>query len=329
MSDEQRVILQMVSEGKITAEDGVKLLEALGKGEEKRRERSAPSERARLKKNILLRTMGDRIPDIGHMVRDVMHEAMGSIGADMCEPDIEFNEFEGEGGSRMEDVLEIEEGTELVLKPSRSALGGGDVTLRGVSGSACRVVSGDPLDVRVYRDDRTVWLRWGEGDLEMEVPETVSRATVDIMGGDLVADGLLSRVRLRSKGGEITIREAAHAFDAKTMGGNMAITLTSGWEEDSRISTMGGDISIGVPSGLNASVSASSFGGEVIVEEGIGSVTESGKPGSSRARVDIGSPGEGPILRVKTMGGNVRIGRTVDFVSDEAPVEVPGGEEDE
>jgi hypothetical protein len=313
MSDEQRVILQMVSEGKITADDGVKLLEALGKGEEKRREKAAPAEKARRRRNFLLRTAGDQIPDIGHMVRAVVHDAMSGIGAEMNEPDVDFCEVEGEGGQPMQEILELPEGTELILKPFLCTPGGGgDVFLRGVRGSACRVLSEDPPDVRVYRDSSTVWLKWNDGDLKLEVPETVSRTVVDIMGGDLVADGLLSRVKLRSKGGEITIAGASRGFDAKTMGGNMCVSLTSEWNEDSKISTMGGDISIGLADGISATISARSFGGDVSVQEGIGKITESERTGGSRLVLVMGAGEHRPDFRIKTMGGNIRIGLTAD-----------------
>jgi len=326
MSDEQRVILQMVSEGKISADDGVKLLEALGKGEEKRREKSAPAETSKRRKSFLLRTAGDQIPDIGHMVRSVVHDAISGIGVEMNEPDADFCEVEGEGGQPMGEVLELQEGTELVLRPFLCMPGGGgDVFISGVRGSACRVVSEDPPDVRVYRDDSTVWLKWNEGDLKLEIPETVARTTVDIMGGDMVVDGLLSRVRLRSKGGEITIIRASRGFDAKTMGGNVHVTLTRDWDEDSRLSTMGGDISIGLAEGLAATISARSFGGDVSVQDGIGEVSESGRPGSSHLRLVVGTGEDRPDLRIKTMGGDIRIARTADPEEQEEE----GDQEDE
>jgi hypothetical protein len=326
MSDEQRVILQMVSEGKITADDGVKLLEALGKGEEKRREKGAPAEKSKRRKSFLLRTAGDQIPDIGHMVRAVVHDAISGIGVEMHEPDADFCEVEGEGGQPMGEVLEVPEGTELVLRPFLCMPGGGgDVFLRGVKGSVCRIVSEDPPDVRVYSDDSTVWLKWNEGDLKLEVPETVARTTVDIMGGDMVVEGLLSRVRLRSKGGEITILRASRGFDAKTMGGNVRVTLTGDWDEDSRLSTMGGDISVGLAGDLAATISARSFGGDVSVQDGIGEISESGRPGSSHLRLVVGTGEDRPDLRIKTMGGDIRIARTGDAEEQEEE----GDQEDE
>jgi hypothetical protein len=317
MSDEQRVILQMVSEGKITADDGVKLLEALGKGQEKRREKDAPADKSK-RRSFLLRTAGDQIPDIGHMVRAVVHDAISGIGVEMNEPDTDFCEVEGEGGHPMGEALELPEGTELVLRPFLCMPGGGgDVFLRGVRGSTCRLTSEDPPDVRVYRDESTVWLKWKEGDLKLEVPQTVARTTVDIMGGDMIVDGLLSMVRLRSKGGEITINRASRGFDAKTMGGNMRVTLAGDWDEDSRLSTMGGDISIGLAEDLAATISARSFGGDVSVQEGIGEVSESGRPGSSHLRLVVGAGEDRPDLRIKTMGGDIRIARTDDAEEQE------------
>lgn len=305
MSDEQRVILQMVSQGKITADDGVKLLEALGLGEEKRRDREAPAGKAR-RRNILFRTVGDQIPDIGHMVRTVVNDAISGIRMDQQEPEADFCMVEGEGGEPIGEGIELAPGTELVLRPLCTS-SGGDVALAGVKGSLCRSVSPDQPEIRVYRDGSTVWLRWNEGDMSLEIPETVDRVTVDIMGGSLASEGLLSRVRLRSKGGDISIREARRGFDAKTMGGDMLVTLTEAWGEDSRISTMGGDITIAVADAPAANVTARSFGGSVFVQEELGEVTESGRPGSSRLRLVIGDREDRPDFRIDTMGGNIRI----------------------
>jgi len=308
VSDEQRVILQMVSEGRITPDDGVKLLEALARGEEKCCA-GVPDRPSPRRRRLLMSAGGERIHDMGHMLRTVVHDAMGGAGIEIGEREEDPFEMEG-GGLPMEDPLEIPDGTELVLRSRLCASGcAGDVFLRGVPGSLCRVLSGDPSEVRVYRDDDTVMLRWSDGDLDLEVPASVARVTVDIIGGDLVADALLSRSRLRSKGGRITIADAVRGFDAKTMGGAMSVSLADGWRESSRIATMGGDIRIDVPAGLSARISVRSFGGDVSAEEGLGEVTESGRPGSVRFDLATGSGEDLPELKVRTMGGGVSIGR--------------------
>lgn len=86
MSEEQKDILQMLADGKISADDGVKLLEALKTGAQKRREMESPARRVK-EKNWLIRedrSMGYfpcmcGMPEIGRMVNGMMRECVPGI----------------------------------------------------------------------------------------------------------------------------------------------------------------------------------------------------------------------------------------------------------
>ena len=85
MSDEQKEILQMVFEGKITADDGVKLLNALEEGERKRRDHHSPAKRMKQQKKMILESMRgqgmglENMREIGHMVRNIVGDAVSGI----------------------------------------------------------------------------------------------------------------------------------------------------------------------------------------------------------------------------------------------------------
>ena len=180
MSEEQREILQMVSDGKISADDGAVLLEALKTGEQKRRESESPARRVKEKKRIILENKrrghfggiaGMR--EIGRMVRGIVRESVSGIEDDES---VEIDDEMYEDAGLLEGTLQLEEGTELVLKRRvyrHSRNSRGDLILNGVKGSTLEVLGDDTPDVRIYRDDGTVYLKWDQGDLSLNVKEKI------------------------------------------------------------------------------------------------------------------------------------------------------------
>ncbi|MCD4700740.1 MAG: DUF4097 family beta strand repeat-containing protein [Candidatus Aegiribacteria sp.] len=316
MSEEQREILQMVADGKISADDGAQLLEALTKGERKRKEMGSPARRAKEKKRIMheYRKMGpitgfDGLRDIGRMVRGMVKDSVSGIDDEF----MEIDEDMFEDGGHLEGPLELDEGTELVLKRRVRRNGrnnGGDLILNGVSGSTLEVIGENTPDIRLYRDNGTVYLKWEKSDLSLNVPETVENVRASIMGGNIILNSVKGAADIRTMGGDINLSEASRAFRAKTMGGNILIKLTDDWNEDSRVTTMGGNIALSICESTKAEISAKTMGGEITVQEDISGLTESGHPGSSRVNIDLSDEEESPELRLKTMGGNISIDRS-------------------
>ncbi len=313
MSEEQREILQMVADGKISADDGAKLLEALKTGEQKRREMESPARRVKEMKRKMreYKKLGhinglDGMRDIGRMVRGIVKDSVSGIDDEFVEIDDDM--FEDAG--YLEGPLELEEGTELVLKRRvrrNSRNNRGDLILNGVEGSTLEVIGENTPDIRLYRDNGTVYLKWDKGDLSLNVPETVENVRAIIMGGNIVLNGVTAAADIKTMGGDINLFEASRAFRAKTMGGNIMIKLTDDWNEDSRIKTMGGNIALSICESTKGSISAKTMGGEITVQEGISGLTESGHPGSSGVNIDLSEGEDAPEIRLKTMGGNISI----------------------
>lgn len=312
MSEEQREILQMVSDGKISADDGAKLLEALKAGEQKRREMESPARRVKEKKRQMhesrrISHFGGMagMRDIGRMVRGIIKESVSGIDGEFVEIDEEMCEDAG----HLKDPIQLEEGTELVLKRSvhRGRNTGGDLVLNGVEGSTLELIGEDAPDIHLYRDNGTVYLKWSKGDLTLNVPETVDRIRASIMGGDITMNSVTAAADIKTKGGDISLSEVSRAFNAKTMGGDIIITLNDCWNEDSEVATMGGDIELSILESTKAEISARTLGGEISVQEGISSETESGHAGSSRVNIDLSGGEESPDLSLKTMGGDISV----------------------
>jgi hypothetical protein len=316
MSEEQREILQMVSDGKISADDGAKLLEALEKGNQKRREIESPARRVKEKKRMMRENIGsghitglDGLRDIGRMVRGIVKDSVSGNDDEF----VEIDEDIFEDAELLEGSIELEEGTKLVLKRPvhrRSRKSGGDLVLNGVEGSILEVIGDNTPNIRLYRDNGTVYLKWDKGDLSLNIPETVGNIKASITGGNITLNSISATTDIKTMGGDISLNEVSRAFRSKTMGGNILIRLTDDWNEDSKVTTMGGNIILDICESTKAEISAKTMGGEISVQDDISGLTESGHPGSSRVNIDLTDGDESPELRIKTMGGNISIVRS-------------------
>lgn len=315
MSEEQREILQMVADGKISADDGAKLLEALKTGEQKRMEMESPAQRfKKQKKRIILETKRMDHPgafagmrDIGRMVRGIVRESVSGIEDDEYSA---IDEDMLEDAGLLEGPIQLEKGTELVLKHRvhrRTGSIGGDLILNGVEGSTLEVIGDDTPDIQLYRDNGTVSLKWDKGDLSLNVPETVEKVRASIMGGNISLNAVTAAAEIKTKGGNVSLSETSRAFSAKTMGGNILIILNEDWDEDSEVATMGGNIELSICESTKAEISAKTLGGEISVQEGISGLTESGRGSSSRVNIDLSEGEDAPELDIKTMGGDISI----------------------
>ncbi len=312
MSEEQKEILQMVSDGKISADDGATLLEALKVGEQRRREKESPARRVKEMKRRMheikaispLPGLGG-MRELGRMMRGIMRETVSDIDGEFVEIDEEMYEDEG----LLEGPIELESGTELVLKRRIKAKRnrGGDLNLIGVEGSALEVVGENAPAVSLFRENGTVYLKWDTGDLTLNVPETVENVRASIMGGNVSLSGVSADTAIKTKGGNINLSDASRAFSAKTMGGDIMIRLTDNWNEDSEAATMGGNINLILRERTRSEISAKTMGGEITVQEGISGLTESGHHGASRVNIDLSDGQEAPDLSLKTMGGDISV----------------------
>jgi hypothetical protein len=302
MGDEKKQILQMVADGVITAEDGVKLLEALEKGDSKRRSDNPPH---RIHHRIIAEGIGERLAEIGPLVRNAVCEAFIGVGEGNLDemvdidtgPTADFNEFA--------EPMEIETGTTIEIRNMggmRSS--GGELVLRGIDGSSLEVQEGV---AEVASADDVCFVQWKKGTLALGIPSTASVLHVNLRGSSVSAENISSELDLRTKGGSISLEGQGGGFCVRTMGGCIVIELSDSWKTDSKASTMGGSISLVVPDSVSAEVSASAIGGDVVVSENLGEVSTSRSHAGSKVKVLIGSADEPPGIKLKTMGGSIEI----------------------
>ncbi len=317
MTEERRTILQMVADGKITADQGAGLLEALEKGERKRRDDSSPAMKARERKRILSERLRsgeagglEGLRDIGRMVRSMIRESAAGMEDDGFSP--EEDEFLNGSEELLEGPLDLERGTRLVVRRGPAGNSSGDVYLTGAGGSALERTEEDSSDVRYRREGDTVYLRWRSGDLHLAVPETADRIMLRLAGGNAFISGVASSVKARTKGGNATLEGISRDFSVKTLGGNVTIRLPEEWRGNSKASVMGGRLSLELSRNTRARIYARAMGGEVSVPEDIQAEHEAGHPGSSEVNIDLSSGEESSDLALRAMGGDICVGLSSD-----------------
>ena len=161
---------------------------------------------------------------------------------------------------------------------------------------------------------------FGAPDIEYKVELPVqSSANLRTSGGSISVAGLGGDVEARTSGGSLHLVRIAGAVDGSTSGGNVsledtrgrAILRTSGGSIDVDgtlnaldATTSGGNIRIGLAPGKGFDVDARTSGGSVSCDfpvPGYGEHRESELRGSVA--------GGGPLLHLRTSGGNIHVGR--------------------
>ena len=97
-------------------------------------------------------------------------------------------------------------------------------------------------------------------------------------------------------------------FKAKTMGGNINLSLSKTWRGNARAHTMGGNIDLAIPADVSLNVESSAMGGTIKVDKDIHQL-ESKQifPGKSRVDVQIGEEKVDSCIALKTMGGDIEL----------------------
>jgi len=202
MSSARLEILKMVAEGKISPEDGERLLSALkegrsprdgsdtdSSGRETRREGAGEPEdpfgSARNREGFRSATenLGRAFEDAAAAVRVAATEGMRAFQKvfDEHRPGTEPVPLEG-------NTFEVPEGVALRIHPAiRLSVGGGSagsaVVVRPVDGNLVRIVRG--AAVEVHRFEKDYFLTWAKSALEIEVPRAVTSLVVRGVGGNV------------------------------------------------------------------------------------------------------------------------------------------------
>lgn len=177
---------------------------------------------------------------------------------------------------------------------------GGDITVGNLTGKLSVHTSGGDIDLA--RIEGEISAVTSGGDIALS--EGTSRARLRTSGGNIRVGRVAGEAEIDTSGGDIEIRSAGSSVNASTSGGDVVATFEGGVPADTTLSSSGGDIVARITKPSSFRLDASTSGGEVEAA-GLTLTIERGGVGKNRL---VGSVnGGGPLLKLRTSGGDIRI----------------------
>ncbi len=195
------------------------------------------------------------------------------------------------GGQRVRVRIRVPEEFSLDLRS-----GGGDVEIEEIEGTVEVRTRGGRVRVREVTGG--VELHTSGGTIEAEEIEgdVVARTS----GGAIRAVEIEGSVDVETSGGGIEVYDVAGRVRARTSGGPISVRFTGAPSGD--IETSGGGIEVELPEGEGLRLEAQTQGGRVELDRPL---ALEGRIEPTRIEADVN--GGGPLLRLHTSGGDIRV----------------------
>jgi len=177
---------------------------------------------------------------------------------------------------------------------------GGNVSVGDLSGKVYARTSGGNISLGKISGD--VDANTSGGDVRLE--EGLAEVKLGTSGGNISVDRAVGVSDLDTSGGDIKIGVVENTLHASTSGGNVSAGLVGPLKGDCVLSTSGGRVRATVDKGVAFDLDASTSGGEV---EAAGLTITIEKGGSGRSRLAGKVNGGGPLLRLRSSGGDIVI----------------------
>jgi hypothetical protein len=294
MSQARIEILRLIAEGKVSPEEGDRMLRALDE-----REQAAETGRPA----GFGEAIGQILEEVGETVRRAVDDALGTAQRVFEETRADAESVEiGAGG------FDLPAGSRLrVQQAMRVSFGGGskggNVILRAAGEGGARIIRGEAIEV--HRSGSDYVLTWAKGNLELEVPPNLAGLDVRCLGGDLEIQRFPGPMTLDTAGGELRVQGPRSPFRFRSLGGRVRIADLDLREGSAAVSSAGGEVSLQVAEGASMTIHVSALGGAMEFPPG----TEREIQGKARRRGVCVIGGGGAEIKIDTLGGNVRVRR--------------------
>lgn len=177
---------------------------------------------------------------------------------------------------------------------------GGNITVGDLNGKVIARTSGG--SIALGQMGGTVDARTSGGNV------TLAGATGEVelktSGGNITAGKVSGSAELSTSGGSIKIDSASGRLRAQTSGGSVRAKLTGALTGDSELSTSGGSVTATVDKTAAFRLDASTSGGSVDAD-GLTITLEGAN--KNRSRLAGAVNGGGPVLKLRSSGGNISI----------------------
>jgi putative adhesin len=196
---------------------------------------------------------------------------------------------------QVEFVVTVPAGASAELKTS-----GGDVTVGDLGGAVHARTSGGNIKLGSIGGDIDASTSGGNVVLE----EGRGSVRLSTSGGNVSADRVIGPADLDTSGGDIRVDSVQNTLKARTSGGDVRASFDGALKGDCSLSTSGGEVKASVAKNAAFQLDASTSGGEVDAA-GITITIDHGGMGRSSLSGQVN--GGGPVLRLRSSGGDIRV----------------------
>ena len=183
---------------------------------------------------------------------------------------------------------------------------GGGISVEDLEGEVRIQTLGGNL--RIGRIKGSVWGQTAGGGIKVEGTE--GDANLKTSGGGITIGRVTGKVEAKTAGGSITVEEVMGNINAKTLGGSVKAYISGQPEGDCSLETAGGNVTAYLLEDIAVDVEARTTGGRVSTDIPI---VVQGKVSSNKLQGAIN--GGGPVLKLRTLGGNIRLHKKASIES--------------
>lgn len=175
---------------------------------------------------------------------------------------------------------------------------GGGVKVGDLDGRVSARTSGGSIDLGKITGDVEAHTSGGSVALE----EGAGAVKLGTSGGNIRVGRAVGQTDLNTSGGSIEIQSVESPLNASTSGGSVNATIAGPMKGDCVLSTSGGRVRVRVDANAAFQLDASTSGGAVRAE---GLTITIDKGGAGRSRLSGKVNGGGPLLKLRSSGGDV------------------------
>ena len=177
---------------------------------------------------------------------------------------------------------------------------GGPITVGDLNGKVQARTSGG--GIRLGKIGAEVIAHTSGGSVSLD--QAAGPVDLSSSGGNITVGPVAGRADLSTSGGSIKIDSVVGALRANTSGGSIRATIAGPLQDDCVLSTSGGSVRVAVEKTAAFRLDASTSGGGVDAE-GLTLTLEKGTIGRSRIAGSVN--GGGPLLKLRSSGGNITV----------------------
>lgn len=177
---------------------------------------------------------------------------------------------------------------------------GGDIAVGDVRGTVKARTSGGNL--KFAKIEGAIDASTSGGNIFLE--EGTAQADLSTSGGDIKVKRAGGPTKVSTSGGDIELDAVARIVSASTSGGDIVARLTEPLTQDVSLGTSGGDIKVTLPKASAFRLDAGTSGGGV---DATGLTITIEKGGAGKSRLVGAVNGGGPLLKLRTSGGDITV----------------------